>query len=345
MDQRRPFDQQRLKDQGTTEYTASSVVTLTQGTPADVRFDYYQNTGGATAQLKWSSAALAKTVIPATYLTPPTGTLPPFVTSPANATLNVSVVPPTCYDGAFTAAWGLDTLDRATVANGVVSLQSPIAGTMKVSAYVQEFKDTATVNVVVNATDVVEAPTGAATTFASGTSSGADTATIVYPYDGTVFPLALKPPVLQWDTGGSAASAVKIRLRYPATGTALYSWSKIIAEPAKARFAFTRDQWGYFERTAKGGTGRISIQRIVGGQLKDAVNKSITFSSTPLRGKIFYTQYGGGSDIMRLDPGVDTAAVKAFATVNGCPVCHSMSADGTKFATVNQGFQHQRRHF
>lgn len=322
-------------DQGPTEYP-STPVNLTQGVPVPIRMEYFEHGGGATAELRWSSASVAKNIISEAYLTPPSNSLPPFVTSPANAPLTVSVVPPTCYEGTFTAAWGLDTLDRATVSNqGVVSLVSPVAGTMNVSAYVQEFNATAQVNVVVNATDVLEAPTGAAAIYTANMSSGADTATILYPYDATVFPLALKPPVLQWDTGGQAASAVKVRLRYPATGTAIYSWSKIIAEPANARFTFTRDQWGFFERAAKGGTGRISIQRIVGGQLKDAVTKTVTFASTPLRGKIFYTQYGGGSDIMRLDPGGDIAAAKAFSTVNGCPVCHSMSANGTKFATSN----------
>jgi hypothetical protein len=109
----------------------------------------------------------------------------------------------------------------------------------------------------------------------------------------------------------------------------------VVPEPGNARFTFSRDVWGFFERTAKGQTGKISLQRIVGGQLRNAVSKTVTFASTPLRGKIFYTQYGGGSDMMRLDPGGDIPAVKAFSTVNGCPVCHSMSANGTKFATSN----------
>jgi hypothetical protein len=324
------------KDQGATEY-ASSVVTLTQGTPADVRVDYYQGGGGSTAQLKWSSAALAKAVIPAANLTPPTTTLPPFVTSPANAALNVSVVPATCYEGAFTAAWGLDTLDRATVSNGVVSLQAPIAGTMKVSAFVQEFKATATVNVVVNANDVTEAPNGAAAIFA-GAAASPDTATILYPYDATVFPLALKPPVLQWDDGGVAATAVKVSLTYPAVGAPTFSWSKVIPNPGNLRFAFTRDQWAFFERTAKGGTGKITLQRIVAGVLKNPISKTVVFASTPLRGKIYYTQYGGGNRIMKLDPGGDNAAVNAFAVDNGCPVCHSMSAGGTKFATSDSSW-------
>lgn len=324
---------QSWKNQGATQYS-SNPQTLTAGTPVQIRMEYYDSGGGASAQLKWSSAAIAEQIIPETYLSPTASPSAPFVTSPANATLTVGVVPPTCYDGMFNAAWSLDRLERATVNNGVLSLQSAVSGPIAVSAYVQEFSDTATVNVVVNATENLEAPAGAVATFA-GASSGADTATIVYPYDGTVLPLALKPPVLQWETGGNPASAIKVSLTYPAVGAPTYQWSKILTPPTNSRFTFSREQWEPFERTAKGGTGRISLQRIVSGQLKDAISKTVTFANTPLRGKIYYTQYGGGAKIMRLDPGSDSPPVNAFGNNDGCPVCHSMSADGSKFATSN----------
>lgn len=320
-------------NQGATEY-ASAAIPLTKGVPAVIKMEYFEASGGASAELRWSSPSVAKSIISDSYLLPPANTLPPFVTTPSSIPLLVSLVPSTCYEGTFSAAWGIDALDRATVSNdGLVTLLSPLAGQMKATAYIQEFQDSATIDVTVNAVDVLEAPAAAPVVFAANVTTGADTATILYPYDGTVFPLSLKPPVLQWDTGGVAATAVKVSLRYPATGTAIFSWSKIMAEPTNYRYAFTREQWGYFERTAKGGTGSISIQRITGGLLKNAVTKKVTFASSPLRGKIYYTQYGGGSKIMRLDPGGDNAAVNAFSTDNGCPVCHSMSANGTKFAT------------
>lgn len=324
--------------QAPTEY-ASVPINLTQGVPVSIKMEYAEHGGGAMAELRWSSASTPKNILSDAYLKPTLNPPPPFTTSPATAPLTLSVVPATCFSGVLNAAWGIDTLDRATVSNtGVTSLVSPVAGPMKVSAYVQNFKDTATVNVVVNATDTTEAPAGSAATF-GGASSGADTSTsILYPYDATVLPLSLKPPVLQWDAT-TAASAVKITLTYPSTGTAIFTWSKIMAEPSTRRYAFPREPWAMFERTGKAGTGKLSLQRIVGGQLKTAISKNVTFASTPLRGKIFYTQYGGGaSDIMRLDPGGDNAAARAFPTAHGCPVCHSMSANGTKFVTSDKSW-------
>jgi hypothetical protein len=324
-------------DQGPTQY-ATTAIALTKGTLAKIRMEYFENGGGAVAQLKWSSSAIAEQIIPEQYLVPPTGNGDPFVISPETADFTVSVVPPDCYDGVFDAVWSLDKLDRATIESGSLSVVSPVAGPIEVSAYVQEFSDTAQVNVVVDAVDTTEAPAGSAATFGGNMSSGPDTVTILYPYDGTVLPLALNPPLLQWDNAGVAASAVKVSLTYPDAGTPTFSWSKIIAPPSDGRFTFPRDVWGYFERTAKGDTGRISVQRIVGGQLKDAVSKTVRFAEAPLRGNIYYTQYGGGSKIMRLDPSQDSPAVNAFSTDNGCPVCHSMSANGSMFATADRGW-------
>jgi hypothetical protein len=324
-------------NQGPTEYQTATVA-MTAGTPVDIRMEYFENGGGATAQLRWSAPSFAKEIIPETNLKPPGAAVAPFVVSPANATLVAAVQPPACYAGSLTAAWGLDKLDRATVSGGgVVTVQSPVAGLINVTAYVQNFTASGTVNVVVNATDVLQAPAGSVAIF-NGAAVGNDTTTILYPYDATVYPLALKPPVLQWDPGANTATSVKVSLVYPAAGTPTFSWSKIVASPTNNRFAFTREQWGYFERSAKGGTGKIVLQRIVGGVLKNSISKTITFSNAPLRGKIFYTQYGGGSKIMRLDPGGDNAAVNAFSTDTGCPVCHSMSANGNKFATSDRGF-------
>jgi glucose/arabinose dehydrogenase len=53
-------------NQGPTEW--SGLIQLTAGTPASVVFEYYENAGGAVAQLSWSSSSQAKGLIPTTAM-------------------------------------------------------------------------------------------------------------------------------------------------------------------------------------------------------------------------------------------------------------------------------------
>jgi hypothetical protein len=54
-------------------------ITLTAGTPYDLRMEYYNHGGGALTQLLWSSPTQPKQIIPVEALTPPATTPPPVV--------------------------------------------------------------------------------------------------------------------------------------------------------------------------------------------------------------------------------------------------------------------------
>ncbi|HXT40478.1 MAG TPA: chitobiase/beta-hexosaminidase C-terminal domain-containing protein [Candidatus Angelobacter sp.] len=73
-------------DQGPTEWTGT--VNLVAGQRYDIRMAYYENGGGAVAQLSWSSPSTAKAIIPTSQLYP-TADVPPTVTmtGPANGTV------------------------------------------------------------------------------------------------------------------------------------------------------------------------------------------------------------------------------------------------------------------
>ena len=75
----------RYFDQGTTEW--SGLISLQAGQLYDIRMEFYENGGGAAAQLLWSSPSVAKELIPTTQLYPPaTSNLPPTVTLTGPAT-------------------------------------------------------------------------------------------------------------------------------------------------------------------------------------------------------------------------------------------------------------------
>jgi len=326
------------KDQGTTEY-ASAAINLTAGTPALFRMEYYQGGGGSAAYLRWSSPTIAKQIIPASVIGDPTGKRARLTVTPAIQTYTVALLPVGCYTGALAPAWSLDRFDIATVTDGTVTMISAVPGTINVTAYLGQFSATAQLNVKVNATDSLLAPSNAVSNFAK-TVAGTDPMTILYPYANTVLPLGVIPPVIQWDNGGTAADAVQIGLRYPATGTATFSWNAIIPESNPPSATIPQAVWKDFENSGKGADVRIRVQRLISGTPAPAVSRTIHFSSAPVRGLIYYTQYNrsGSTNMMVADPSSTAAAKSAFNTVDGCPVCHSVSANGNYFATADKSW-------
>jgi hypothetical protein len=65
----------RWMDQGPTEW--SGMIGLTAGTPASIVFEFYENGGGAVAQLSWSSASQVKGTIPTSSMTTTSAAGPP----------------------------------------------------------------------------------------------------------------------------------------------------------------------------------------------------------------------------------------------------------------------------
>ncbi|HVY30025.1 MAG TPA: PA14 domain-containing protein [Polyangiaceae bacterium] len=329
----------------------SAPVNLVAGTLYSIRMELYEGGGASTARLRWKHADAPKgETVPSNVLVPPgfENEKPGFTVDPMSASFTATALPVGCFEGPVRAAWAVDKLDRASIDNdGKLSLFAPIGGDVTVTAYAGPFSATGLAKVVVNVVDVAQAPPGAATTFKTA-PTGSDPMKVLYPYVDTVMPLALRAPTIQWDNGGTAADAVMITLRAPAAGTAAFSWSKVLPDSDPGRYTIPQDVWAQFEASGKGGTAAYSVQRITGGAARPAVTRNLQFASAPVRGKIYYTQYArdGSTNIMVADPGSPSSAKAVFnsdtgGTGNGgskCPVCHSMSANGTMFATADRSF-------
>ncbi len=313
--------------------------------------------------------------------------LSPIVTNPATVAFQAELVPAGCYNGTIGVAWGLDPTDVATIdSTGTVTVFSAVTATVTVNAYVGSWTATGTLNIQVAVADTTYAPTGSATQF-SGNPSGDDSLVWLYPYSETVFPKGLEPPVVQWSLSGASgasvydggaadggiaydastqgavgqASAVKISLCYPATGTPSFLWSTILPESSPPRSlvqgtgagagltnAISTAAWTALSQSASGSDAAIVLQRVVGGQLLNEVRRPIHFATAQLRGRIYYTEYYGSNIndqganrhayIMQISPGLQQPAANAFgANSTGCPVCHSMSASGNMFVTTDRG--------
>jgi len=316
--------------------TCAAPLNWTAGSRHDLRLEFFESAFYASATLSWQSPTNPKQAIPASALFQPGPSQGLAVAGTAQFGIELS--PPGCYPGVPKPAWTLDRLDLATIdADGTVGLISAVAGPITVTAYLGQLSASGIVNVKVDAVDKSAAPPGSVAIFDT-VAAGADPGVVLYPYDQTVLPIGIRAPQVQWDAKLSAASAVKISLRYPAAGTALFSWSKILQESNPPAATIPPQVWKYFEQTAKGQAAQLSVQRIVGGQAKLAMTRTVNFSTSPVRGKIYYTQYhrNGDQNEMVADPGSPNAAQPAFGATDGCPVCHTISANGKVFATSSR---------
>jgi hypothetical protein len=217
-----------------------------------------------------------------------------------------------CFVGTPEILWGLDRYDIATISDtGLVTVFAPIAGPITVSAHIGNLSATARLNIVVNVTETTPGvPTGLVNAMES--TANTDELTLLYPYADTVFPLGLLPPLLQWEAP-QAATAVKVSLRYPSSGPALFRWARVgeegetlpldppnetIVLPEGQRRAFPIEVWRAFEqtvnrnRTVSGDRGEFVIQRFAGGTVRSAIERPVRFAEEPLRSSIYYRSYG-----------------------------------------------------
>jgi hypothetical protein len=268
--------------------------------------------------------------------------LSPVVTSPTQLLYAATLVPSNCYTaGTPVYAWGVSAYDRAVVdANGTVTIVSPWAAVFSVNAYIGDWSGTANINLTVNVNDTSLAPPGSVPAF-NGAPSGPDSVSFLYPYANTVFPVGLTAPLLQWDGGGASASAVKVSLVYPPTGTPAFTWSTIVAESNPPSYPIPQAAWSALDEVARGNDIAITLQRVVGGNLLAAQTLPVHFSPTSLRGQIYYTRYpanGGNATQMHLVPAAAKSATFAWGAQNsGCTPCHSVSANGRVLITSNWG--------
>ena len=288
--------------------------------------------------------------------------------SPNTVQYTASILPASCYLGTPTFLWSINQYDIAQVSNnGLLTLAVPIAGPITVTAYAGTLSASVVCNVTVNVVDTSNAPSGYSNSQFPTTTGGTDNIQVLYPYPGTVFPLGLPSPLIQWQNNNSpatVASAVKVTLRYPKTGTPIFSWSEIVPElqaqptptlSSQPRATIPQSVWQAFQQTVvtnnpNGDDALFAIQRYVSGSLKGEVDTTIHFANGQLKGSIYYNSYGtnlvqnfgytlgggtfGAATLEVAANGTSPTVIVGYndATLSGagCRVCHNASANGTK---------------
>ncbi len=281
-----------------------------------------------------------------------------------------SLTPPGCYPGTPSYIWDIDKYDIAQMSStGLFNLVSPIAGPVTVNAFAGNLTASVVSNVTVNVVDTSNAPSGITNTQFPATTGTAETnVKVLYPYPATVLPLGLPSPLIQWSNNSVAASAVKVTLRFPTTGTTIFSWSEIVPESqtaptpslaAQPRATIPQAVWNAFQQTvvrnsgSTGGDAIFAIQRYKSGTpstLYAEVPTTIHFANGQLKGNIFYNSYGTNLvlNFASTAKGAAFGAATLEVPVNGtsptvvvgyndstnsgagCRVCHNVAASGAK---------------
>jgi hypothetical protein len=302
--------------------------------------------------------------------------LSPVLLQEGAVQLAAELSPPGCRPSPFLTTWTLDKFDIAQITgtnnqNAELTITTPVAGDVVVTAYAAGLSGSVTLHVKVNVLDTPETDDGAdpnlaatagqiaafGTLLAPNLGTTASTATWLYPYANTYFPLGLLPPALLYRYEVAGGGAVKVSLRYPtgqsAAGSA-FNYSYVVKEAngisqAAGMAGNTLDPqvsiptlaWQVFEQTARGADAELLIQRRrASGTLEQETRRPIHFVNGQLKGTVYYNSYSSPQGdntgaVLSIAPGASEPEL-AVQPSGKCTVCHSINDNGTQLIANGQ---------
>lgn len=220
------------------------------------------------------------------------------------------------------ASWAVDDSLRAAVDDGVVTGAGSRAGPVVVTASYLGQEATAAVDVRL---EWVENPLGIDDASMDALRAAADpdpAVQIAYPYDGTVFPRRLAPPLVMWN-GGSPGDTYLVAIE--GDFVRFEAFSRV---PPPSRFEIPPATWESLTEDDPGSALTLTISRDSGAAVTRISPQTWTIAPAELTGRIFYTSPPGR--VTRLDVGADAPVdFLADAGQDGCVECHSASSDGS----------------
>jgi hypothetical protein len=260
-----------------------------------------------------------------------------LIVSPADTTLTVTAPGPTQQFTAMlqgstapvTATWSVDLPLVGTIASsGIFTASGNLGGLVTISAQTELAHGATTLTVLLQTIDNLgNVPVSAQGPLRNGGSADAKFRWL-YPYDQTVFPRDLEPPVLQWD--GEPATYALVHV----TSTTIdYQAFYAASNPAAA--ALTQAAWTMItESAAPGDTLTIQATKMSASGVTGPITESWTIAQGSLKGTVYYNTYdsplnNGQGAVMRVKPGEN-----AQILLGGCKVCHAVSADGSTIVAM-----------
>ncbi len=258
------------------------------------------------------------------------------------------------------ASWSLDRLDIASVGagSGIVTVSGTTFGLVHVTATAAGLTAHATVSVVLDAkSNPANLPSATLTALDGATTSDPAVTAFAYPYDKTVFPEGLQPPVQMWN-GGAAGDAYSLEYVAPSFDLTVY----FDATPP-SQFTLPAAQWTALTSTAGGSDVTVTLHRANAGGAYVSATETWHIADANLGGTIYYWAISDGQiekidlltgthsvvfdsgpqDVLGTPVPIDSANPIPVADGgpwenNGagkrCVACHSVSKDGSTLTSV-----------
>jgi hypothetical protein len=228
--------------------------------------------------------------------------------------------------------WSVDDVAIGAVgSDGVFTPNGTVGGVATVTAMVGSGTVSTTITVNVDITDDPGTldPMDMTTLKAGG--QGDAQFKWLYPYDGTVFPRGLTAPTLQFGGTGTRATYTTITAPH-------FSYQQIANLNDPLQVTIPPAIWKGVTLTA-GPKDKVtvSVTKLAGDTASGPLTQSWLIASASINGVFYYNTYtgsmlaNGGGGIMRIPAGQSAQLV-----VQGCTVCHSISANGSVLAAGSQ---------
>ena len=232
-------------------------------------------------------------------------------------------------------AWQATNAPVGSIAAGVFTANGTLGGVVSVTATAKGQSASASLTVMLH---LVQNPGGAPSgiqTALEGATTPDPAVVWNYPYDGTVWPRDLPPPILMWN-GGAAADLYYVRIESPT-----FELEEFSTAPPPAQLTPDATTWNTFTNSTTGATS-FHVARFDGTNATVLTNQTWTVAPSSMRGTIYYWANNLGR-IMRIAPGATTADDFSAGIVpspgNGCTMaCHTVSADGSTLIATGGTF-------
>ncbi len=161
----------------------------------------------------------------------------------------------------------------------------------------------------------------------------------LYPYDKTVFPRGILPPLPMWQSTHEA-TAVYVKLQqanYTYEGT--FSYTGLPAGAAHRRVRLEDAVWKAATQGNAGDALKLTVKVLdPNGTVYGPITQSWTIAAGVLKGTVYYNSYdslittNGGAEtggVIAIKPRSPDPTLAVPAQAGKCHVCHTLSADGS----------------